>query len=257
MSLLDLQQAFSVALFDQAEQAVLERVKGRSGEAKNQRLDIHRNNVFYSLSNALADLYPVVKRLVGKQFFNAMAKEYIRHSPPRSAAMVHFGENFALFMESFEHTQRLPWLADVARVELAWHQAYHAADQQPLQAADFPSESAELIGQAQLRLHPSLRLLRSAYPVLKIWTANQHDESGDAVVDLDAGGVNVCVYRPGFTVYLREADEATYTLLLSLQQGKKLAIALENAEQKDTNLTTAEILANCIKNGFFAQVIGS
>ncbi len=257
MSLHDLQQAFSDAIFNTGDKQILSCIKGLSDDGKDKRLDIYRNNVFYSLTNALADLYPVIKRLVGGQFFNATAGEYIRRRPPRSAAMVHFGEDFPEFLQVFEHTANLAYLADVARVELAWHQAYHAEDAVDLSASDFSAVRPEQLSLAKLVLHPSVRLLESLYPVLQIWNANQDGNQNDERIDLDSGGVTLCVYRPRYDVYLRELDRATYTLLHTLQQSANLETAMCRAGESDSASTIPEKFAFCIQEGFFTKIIGS
>jgi hypothetical protein len=203
----------------------------------------------------LADIYPVIKRLVGEQFFNATANEYIHRHPPASAAMVDFGGDFPEFLQKFEHTSELGYPADVARLELAWHQAYHAADVDALTAADFSTMPPELLGQATLELHPSVRLLESPFPVLKIWNANQDGTEGDGVIDLDSGGEKLCVYRPRYDVNVRELDKAMYALLRSLQQDSNLESAMCRAEEVGSESTISDIFALCIKEGLFSKIV--
>ncbi|NBR38581.1 MAG: DUF2063 domain-containing protein, partial [Alphaproteobacteria bacterium] len=62
----------------------------------------------------LGDLYPVIKKLVGEDFFTGTASYYIRNNPPQQAAMVNFGQDFPVFLRQFEHTQGMPYLADTA-----------------------------------------------------------------------------------------------------------------------------------------------
>ena len=257
MSLHDLQQAFSDAIFNTGDKQILSCVKGPSDDAKDKRLDIYRNNVFHSLTNALAELYPVIKRLVGGQFFNATAGEYIRRRPPRSAAMVHFGKDFPEFLQEFEHTANLAYLADVARVELVWHQAYHAEDAVALSASDFSAVHPEQLSLAKLLLHPSVRLLESPFPVLQVWNANQDGNQNGALIDLDSGGVTLCAYRPRHDVCLRKLDRATYTLLHTLEQSADLETAMCRAGESDSASTIPETLAFCIQEGFFTKIIGS
>ncbi len=257
MNLHELQRTFSDAIFNADDKQILSCFKGLSNDAKNKRLDIYRNNVFYSLNNALADLYPVIKRLVGEQFFNATTGEYIRRRPPCSAAMVHFGEDFPGFLQVFEHTANLAYLSDVARVELAWHQAYHAEDAVALSAFDFSAVHPGQLSLAKLVLHPSVRLLDSPYPLLQIWNANQDAKQNEEVIDLDSGGVTLCAYRPQYDVYLRELDRVTYTLLHDLEQGANLETAMCRAGESDSASTMQEIFAFCIQKGFFTKIVGS
>jgi len=257
MNLHDLQQAFSDSLFNPGDRRAHSCINGSSDDAKSRRLDIYRNNVFYSLTNALADLYPVIKRLVGDEFFNATASEFIRQHPPRSAAMVNFGGDFPAFLQVFEHTAELPYLADVAGLELAWHQAYHAEDVPAIVAVDLSSLNPEELGSAKLLLHPSVRLLQSSFPVLKIWNANQDENPGDELIDLDSGGIKLCIYRPRYDVNIREIDNMTYSLLMALQQNETFESAMTSAGQAASLSALPEKLALCIQEGFFTKIIGT
>jgi len=257
MNLHDLQRAFSNTIFDGGDKQVHACIKGSSNEAKDKRLDIYRNNVFYSLTNALADLYPVIKRLVGEQFFNATAAAYIRQCPPQSAAMVNYAADFPEFLQGFEHTAGLAYLVDVASLELAWHEAYHAEDAVTLSLTDIAALQPEQLRQAKLLLHPSVRLLKSSFPVLKIWNANQDDQPNDEPIDLDSGGTIVCIWRPGYDVQIREIDGATCTLLQSLRDNDTLETAMANAGSTDSILAMPERFALCIRDGFFRKIIGN
>lgn len=256
-SLLGLQQAFSDAIFCNGDNRILSCFKGSSDAAKGKRLDIYRNNVFHSLTIALADLYPVVKRLVGDQFFNATAAEYIRRCPPRSAAMVRFAADFPEFLKCFEHTGAMPYLADVAEVEVARHQAYHAEDAPVLSVADFSAVPAKQLSRTRLLLHPSVTLLRSRYPILQIWQANQGDSQNDNLIDLDSGGTTLAVYRPHLDVHVGEVGLATHTLLARLQQKETLENAILRATESDSTASITESIAFCIREGLFTRIIGS
>jgi hypothetical protein len=52
------------------------------GAQATKRYDVYRNNVAVSLSDALESAFPVIRKLVGDQFFRAMAGVYLRKHPP-------------------------------------------------------------------------------------------------------------------------------------------------------------------------------
>ena len=90
-----------------------------SGES---RLQIYRNNVFTSLTDALEDIYPVVARLVGNEFFSYAAHEYIVRYPSRSGNLHEFGDRLPGFLGGFPPAKDLGYLADVAHLEWTWHE---------------------------------------------------------------------------------------------------------------------------------------
>ena len=132
-------------------------VKGAGVHRADRRFAVYRNNVAASLIEALAARFPVVKRLVGEEFFNAMAHAYVLREPPFSPLLIHYGETFPAFIEAFDAARPLPYLGDVARIELARGRAYHAADADPLPRQAFAGLPKDRIGDQRVALHPSVR----------------------------------------------------------------------------------------------------
>src|SRR5262249_26604143 len=124
---------FAAALLD-PERATPALVAGPNGKAAAARYAVYRNNVTVSLINALAAVYPAVQRITGADFFRAMARLHVRATPPTSPLLFEYGRDFPDFIAQYEHARTMPWLADVARIERAWLDAYHAADAASLRA---------------------------------------------------------------------------------------------------------------------------
>lgn len=115
----------------------------RNGSDPSIRFAVYRNNVIFSLIDALADSFPVVQMLVGETFFRAMAREFAYQYPPRSPVLAQYGADFPGFIGDFQPAASLPYLADVARLEYAYIQAYHAADAAALPASQFAQTLAQ------------------------------------------------------------------------------------------------------------------
>src|ERR1700757_4245369 len=107
-------------------------VLGPRGKRAVKRYNVYRNNVTVSLIDALVAIYPAVQRITGTEFFRAMARFHVRATPPTSPLLFEYGRDFPAFIERYEYAQGMPWLADTARIERAWLDAYHAADALPL-----------------------------------------------------------------------------------------------------------------------------
>lgn len=103
-----------------------------NGSDPARRFAVYRNNVIVSLIDALADTFPVTLELVGEAFFRAMAGIFVRRTPPRSTLLVDYGSGLPTFIERFEPAHPVPYLADVARLEMLRVRAFHAADADPL-----------------------------------------------------------------------------------------------------------------------------
>src|SRR5262249_3240444 len=100
---------------------------GPDGIASSRRFAVYRNNVVTSLIGTLKDNYRAVHRIVGSEFFGAMAAQFVTANLPQSPIMLDYGAGFAEFIARFEPAATLPYLPDVARIERAWIEAYHAA----------------------------------------------------------------------------------------------------------------------------------
>ena len=215
-------------------------VKGAGVHRADRRFAVYRNNVAASLIEALAARFPVVKRLVGEEFFNAMAHAYVLREPPFSPLLIHYGETFPAFIEAFEAARPLPYLGDVARIELARGRAYHAADADPLPRQAFADMPKDRIAAYRVLLHPSVTILASAYPALSIWEINQ--TGGERPVE-SWGPEAALVARPFLEVETRRLAAGTETFLLALQSGDTIGEALEAASAATDGFTASEGLA--------------
>jgi len=204
-----------------------------NGSDPTMRFAVYRNNVMVSLIDALADTYPVVQTLVGEEFFRAMAREFAQNNPPRSAIMAYYGRDFADFVAAFPPAASVPYLADVARLEMARVMAFHAADAvaihaQVLQAAlANPTQLLSL----QLELHPTVHVVESCFAIFSVWAAHQGAESALAV-DPDVAQTAL-VYRAGLDVSTMELAAGAGTFVSALLTGQTLADAAQAANSLD------------------------
>lgn len=164
------------------------------GRPAGKRFAVYRNNVAVSLTEALETAYPVVRKLVGDEFFRAMAGVYLRQNPPTSALMMYYGFRFPGFLDRFQPVAHIGYLPDVARLERALRQSYHAADAPPVDAARLQALPPDRLMSARLTLCPALRLVRSNWPVHALWRANTEADAPKPVMRPE----NVLVLRPGY-----------------------------------------------------------
>jgi hypothetical protein len=225
--LVERQREFAAALLDPG-LATPAGLVGPDGEPNSKRFAAYRNNVVVGLIETLKDAFPAVHRIVGADFFRAMARAYVMVEPPRSPIMLGYGAGFPDFIRRFEPAAVLPYLADVARIERAWTEAYHAPEASPIDSAAFTTISAGQLPAIQLALHPSLRLVRSEFRALMIWQMNVAD-GVPAQMDLAAGGQDVLVIRPLADVEVRSIPEGSLEFIQALADGRSVLAALEAA----------------------------
>lgn len=192
-----------------------------NGSSVAQRFDVYRNNVAVSLIEALAAKYPLVERLVGAEYFSALAGAFMRERMPEAPRLALYGEGFADFVEAFPPLAAWPYLADVARLEAARLSAYHAADAPALTARDFAGFD-DLAG-LRLALHPSVRVVASRFAVADIASAvgDERDLSG---LDPDRAQT-VVVARPLQETQIHLAPDGMAPFLDALTRGETIADA--------------------------------
>ncbi|WPC68468.1 DNA-binding domain-containing protein [Rhodoferax ferrireducens] len=214
-----------------------------NGSDPATRFAVYRNNVMVSLIDALADTYPVVQELVGEEFFRAMARVFAQANPPRSRVMAYYGHDFADFLATFPPATSVPYLADVARLEMARVRAYHAADVPPIQpeTLQVALTKPEQLMALRLVLHPSVQVINSAFSVFSIWAAHQA-ETSIPCIDPDIAQA-VLVFRNTLDVHTLEIAIGVSKFISGLQSGLTLFDAAGAASRADPAFDLSHALA--------------
>lgn len=208
----------------------------------SSRFDVYRNNIAVSLSAALAEAFPVVKALVGDAFFAALAQAYVRANRPDSPVMLHYGQDFPDFVDGFEPARSVPYLADVARLERAWLNAYHAADAAPIGIGALGAISQPALDETCVRVHPSLHLIRSDWPVVSIWRAHQGTQMPD-LSGLKMVAECSIVVRPMLDVHVATVPLNVYPLMRALVDGEPLARTFARLDDAPEIDSSAQLVA--------------
>ncbi|MBA3908859.1 MAG: DUF2063 domain-containing protein [Rhodobacter sp.] len=215
------QTEFARALLDPGA-AVPDGIVDPEGRPAPKRFSVYRNNVASSLTRALETAFPTVRKLVGDEFFSAMAVIFLRAHPPRSRMLMLYGDDLPGFLEGFPPVAHLGYLPDVARLDQAMRESYHAADSEPLAEVEFQRLLSTDIAGLRLRLAPSLRLVRSRWPVQSIWAANA--EGGPSP---NPGPEDALILRPEFDPRPHLLPPGGGAFVEGLLKGKTLGQSLD------------------------------
>jgi hypothetical protein len=197
------------------------------GIARPERFAVYRNNVVVGLVEALAAAYPATKALVGERFFNAMAGVHVRAEPPTSPVLIRYGAGFSAFIEGFAPAGRLPFLADVARLERLWLVAYHGPEAAPLPLYALGRLPEAALAEVCLALHPTAGVIASRHPVAALWVANT-GRGEHAAIDLRRAEAAL-VLRPHDRVEVHVLGPGEAAFVRALQAHGTLAAAAEAA----------------------------
>ena len=254
-SLHEVQQDFLHAIFGNDVGAISSQII-QAGLPTETRARIYRNNVFANLCEALRSVYPVIERLVGEEFFNHAADEYIRQYPSRSGDIPQYGDEFAAFLSRFPGARELAYLPDTARLEWAYHRVFHAADHALLSVRRLAHVNPESYVNPRFKIHPASALLESSYPVHRIWEVNQPEYQGDQKVDLSLGGVKLLLIRSGYTIEMHPMGTVEFTLLRGLAEQKTIRQSFEEAVQIEPAFDLNSFLRKHITHGTLVDYSG-
>jgi Putative DNA-binding domain len=216
------QTAFATALMDPAI-PVPDGLIDPQGRPALKRFNVYRNNVASSLTKALETGFPVIRRLVGDEFFAAMAGVYLRAHPPASRLIMLYGTDMPAFLAGFPPVTHLPYLPDVARLELAIRQSYHAADSTPLPPEILANVTPDALLAARLTFAPALRIIQSQWPIHAIWRANTDPTAPKPQMRPES----IAIFRPDFDPVVTLLPDHAAGFLTALINGQTVEHAMD------------------------------
>jgi hypothetical protein len=240
------QLAFQAALMNDDAPAAASIRAGPLSAAR--RIEIYRHNVFSTQRGALADLYPITRRIVGAAFFDHLADAFIRVTPSPAGDLNQFGREWSAYLAAHKDVAELPYLPDVARLEWHWHGAFHAADAAAFDVARLASVPAEQHGALRFQCNPATVLMTSRFPLFNIWQVNQPDYAGEMTIDWEVPGDHLVISREGVECTLRVVAPAEYAFLQALLAGEPLEAAADAGFAGDDEFDLQSTLIEAIRS---------
>jgi hypothetical protein len=151
-----------------------------------------------------------------------MAGVYARAHPPKTPMMMFYGQDFPTFLGEFEPAQSLPYLPEVAALELARRESYHAADAHPADAMVLTTLAPEALMDTRFSFVPSAILFRSNNPAQSIWQFNMVEP-----FQITATQEWVLISRPEMDVVAHNLDAATFAFLHAINDDNSLAVSAD------------------------------
>jgi hypothetical protein len=223
-------------------------VTGPDGLAAPKRFGVYRNNVVVSLIEAMRAAYPSLLAVMGDSAFDRVARNYIDAHPPASAMMQAFGAHFADFLDGFPPVRNSPFLSDIARLERAHLDAWHAADAEPLDPAMLAAVAPEEAGSLRFEAHPAAFVIESRFPVVDLFAwRNGRPDGGADLKNAQAA----LVTRPHLEVIVQAVPLGTARFLACLLAGEELQEAAEAALACDPQFELAPAIALALSAGAF------
>lgn len=187
-------------------------------------LKAHANTISHARLVALEESFPLTREEMGEDWFNALSRNYVETSPAKSCDLAQIGRHFA---RSLENANLDMMVCDLAKIEWAWLESYHAADASPLTLEAISKLAEANLLNLAVTLHPSVRIcpLRAPLAAPLMQLAGEMDVAA------------ILVVRPDAEVRLLAIDVRTLQAAQNCRQpstiGNLLALASEQGDEAD------------------------
>ena len=217
-----------------------------------RRYAVYRNNVTVGLIRALEANFPIVRKLLGEEYFAGFARDFAQVQPPQSPLMFQYGAAFPKVLDDDADLAGFPYLGDVARLEILWRESYHAADAPPLAGDTLANTDPDVMFGSRFTPHPAMRLIQSLFAVHTIFSTNTPGGEDQAVDPSQPQCV--LVSRPHHDVAIHAITTEQFRFFLALKNGKTFGEALDLAADVNPDFDLSGTLALLLQSGAFQSL---
>lgn len=166
-------------------------------------LKAHANTISHARIVALEETFPLTRQHLGEAVFNLRAREYVETVIARASDANKIGARFSGFLDD-------PVTAELAQIEWAWLECYHAAEATPLMVGDLAALDEAALLALPVAPHPSARIVAVSTPI----ASALHELAGQ---------------QPAAILCVRPEAEVRLVSLLAVQRAVFAASTLNNA----------------------------
>lgn len=223
------------------------------------RLSVYADAYFARLIECMGEVFPMMKKFLGEETFDAFAFAYLQEIPSKSYTLHHLGRHFPAWLEKSRPrsvaddiapaSDGPDWpelMVDLARMEWAVYETFDGPGiegQPTLRLEDLQTLTSEAIDEVRLIPAPSLHLVTSRFPVNDFYTALRRAGAGEDTVPPDACPAWTALHRRNFIVQRYGLSAPAHAMLVSILQGDTLGEAIDAAAalwpDSDESLGTA------------------
>jgi hypothetical protein len=225
-------------------------VHGNERLSAAERVNIYANAYFYRLLDCLGEDFPATQAILGKDNFAALVKEYLLEHPPTEPSILYAGLYLADFLNDHPFAERWPFIADLARLERAVLDVFHAADAPALSLETLHAVPSEEWPALKLRTHPAVEIVHSEWRIADVLHTV---EQGRERTDPEHEEASVLVWRQNALVNYRNLEPMERDALVIVAKGASFAAVCEavaaGAEEPNRVALIGRLMARWLADG--------
>ncbi len=189
-------------------------------------LKAHANTISHARLIALEETYLMTRKHMGEEAFNQLSRAFVA----TDAAQGSDNNTIGAHLPNFLKTQAIhPSAVELAHIEWAWLESYHATDAKALGVTDIAELDETALLNLRITAHPATRMIETNAPLSPQLGQLECDTSH--ISDIKA----VLVIRPDTEVRLLAIDHVTATIFATCQKittiGNLLSLSTEYTDE--------------------------
>lgn len=208
----------------------LEFISSPSFTERTERLDIYAEGYFSRILDSMKETFSKTRKAVGDETFTLLVADYLKAFPSKFTSIDEMGCNFPKFISEFKAIKLDDWIFDLAHFEWSWMESFYAED---VKIQDGWQNELAKNNDSTLLIHPSVRLLHSQWPILRLIQLLDSDE--DLVIgDFSKKSENaMIIYRTSGEISYEEISLPCFKILQKLKNENSLNETLSQIQNID------------------------
>lgn len=231
-----LQQQLAKSAIGAADPALVDQVRGGGDLSSAEAVAVYRDGYTARMSEALGETFEACWRVLGDEEFLDACKMFCRSVPSTSHNLSDYGFSFPDFLLNRCQAHE-PFIADLARLEWAYKELFHAAPHQALTAEQL---SAAVKPSSVFVFGHAVQLLSFNHSVVNIWKRDRSDATPLSRSDWD-GPQQVLMYKG--------ANHKIFTRILAAPEASVIT-SLFNGMSLESTLASSSLDESAARNFF-------
>ncbi len=253
MLLQPLPSLFKAYLFDDVSD-IADHIQSTDAYSHPTRLNVYRFGYAARLRDVLAADYAILYQLIGHDAFEVIANHYIAAHPSQHPSLRFAGKDFANYIQQEPLVQQSPILAELARLEWAFVDAFDAEDSPAIAPEVIHTIPAENWPDVHFEFHPSVIFLPLSWNAVDLWTSIKEEGRTIPFEQLPAPAACI-VWRQDLAVQYRLLSPSETAFFVQAQQGATFATLCETLLEWYTPEETVNQAAQFIMQWVHAGLI--